>query len=221
MLIGLHQVAHKATAIYVSPVFWSAFLGRLHDLAHAFQPPADLAMVATAAVLLTLTSPRNVHLSDRSRANLSEALYQLTTSSLPTEAKLARLRSLTAQNEQFDARYARMSRTFLLLIFSMTGFLLAAAYSYTGDSRIPLKGADYLKMEINGGVVLISVLLFLAVLFFLGVEFSVGSRTLRRNSADFGIVTDSLKLRVPYDGMKVFALNWLIQQVSKLLRERR
>jgi hypothetical protein len=174
---------------------WVSLTAFDHRLAGTFNTTADLTMVATCAVLLTVTSPRNIHLSDRSRANIDEALYRLAQADgLTPENRQTRLASLEDQTEQFNSRYFRMSIAFMSLVISAAGYVIAAVFGYhvICSTASPCSPGDNLATELNGGLCWLSLIPFVIALALLAVEFYQGPNTLKDNSKSLGIVRQSI-----------------------------
>jgi hypothetical protein len=128
------------------------------------------------ATLLALVSSRNQHVSDRARANVIEATYQLPISKLSTDFKERRLNDLKLQNKRFIRRYRVTSASFLFLVATLCCFAATSIFSFRGDDgRYPtlfLAGWCALAASVFG------VMGFLLLIY----EFCRGTRTLKSNN---------------------------------------
>jgi hypothetical protein len=85
-------------------------------------------IIAASAAIIAFISARNVHLSDRSRANVDEGVYKLHQATLELDPQdiQDRLTSLRKQNTRFFWRYCGTSIAFVL---SSLSFILFSAAS--------------------------------------------------------------------------------------------
>lgn len=164
-------------------------------IASGFGPMPDVTIAGTCVVLLTVASPRNIHLSDRSRANVSEVLYVLLPElSLSISAKRKRLVSLRFQTMRFDKRYTYMSHAFALLVMSMLGYIGAAlcAFDMQATHRINAPWIAHFLTECSGFLTCTSVVPLGWASFYLLTEFWRGPITLRENSRAFRLGLEAL-----------------------------
>ena len=159
-------------------------------VASAFTTGPDVTIIGSCVVLLTVASPRNIHLSDRSRANVDEALYKVLPSTvMNAQDKRRRLASLRYQTRLFDKRYRRMSGAFAFLTVSTVGYILATVLGLKAQclQHWSCSAGDYLMTEWSGFLSLVSLAPLLYALAQLFMEFYQGPRTLRNNSSAFGL----------------------------------
>ena len=177
--------------------------GVLEDVAVFFQwtkacigPQLDIAFLTTVGALLALVSPRNMHLSDRSREVVHEMLYVLPSSKLSAHEKEIRFRALSKQVELFNKRYRVMSNAFVALILSGLLLLLAAAAGSldfkVSPPFVPISVIE-LILEFSGFMSCAALIAMIPAICLLIFEFWHGPVTLKNNSARLNIALGAIR----------------------------